>query len=461
MAQEKLAAEETMAVAITVTAEEPTEAGETKPAGAAGENDGKAGETEMSGATEQYADTMAWAGYEIRRLVDVYGPRAPGSEAEWKAQQDMGAQLGAWADKVEFEGFAVHRQAFMGFIPFTVLLTMAACVLFWLGHALVGLCLVAAAAIPLVLEFAMYRQFIDPLFKAYPSHNVIATRKAANEINGKPKKRIYLVGHADSQYEWTLNYRLGGVGMKLVLIPAVVGMVICFIANLVRLLAIDVAGLADEGFLHWLLFITGIVLFALFPADIGFLFFQSRTKSVPGASDNLSGCFVAMSVLRDMAQTGTRFADTEVVVLLTGSEEAGLRGAKAFVKRHKKELRDPDVLTAAIGVDTFRDLKDIAIYNRDLSGTVRHSPKMQALMKAAGTDCGFDLPSASIYIGACDAVAFTQAGIPATGFAAMDPTPPRYYHTRLDNADNLEPDAIRAGAEITRAAVERFAQAGL
>ena len=138
----------------------------------------KAGERKLAG-------TGDWAAREIRRMIETYGPRAPGSAAEHKAQQDMAAQLAPWADSVTTEGFAVHRQAFMGFIPFTVFLTMAGAVLLWLGRALVGLLLVGAAAVPLLLEFVMYRQFVDILCKAYPSHNVIATRQAA----GAPKRR--------------------------------------------------------------------------------------------------------------------------------------------------------------------------------------------------------------------------------------------------------------------------------
>ncbi|MDR2647326.1 MAG: Zn-dependent exopeptidase M28 [Oscillospiraceae bacterium] len=402
-----------------------------------------------------FAKTAENACEQITRLIKTFGPRAPGSSAEWNAQQDMAEQLKAVTDDVRTEEFTVHRQAFMGFIPFTVALTMTAAILFWLGFSWIGLLLVAAAAVPLVLEFAMYRQFIDKLFKGYPSHNVIATRKSASDI---PKKRIYLVGHADSQYEWTLNYKFGGVGMKLVLIPAVVGLVVCFCANLLHVILFRVAGIAFDGWLEVLMRTAGVALFALFPCDIGFLFFQSRKRSVPGANDNLSGCYVAISVMQALAETNTRFVGTEVVALLTGSEEAGLRGAKAFVKRHKAALLDSSVETAAIGLDTFRDLDDIAIYNRDLSGTVRHSPAMQDLMKRAGEKRGIALPSASIYIGACDAVAFTQAGIQATGFAAMDPTPPRYYHTRLDDADMLVPETIRIASEITMEAVKLFAE---
>ena len=30
----------------------------------------------------------------------------------------------------------------------------------------------------------------------------------------------------------------------------------------------------------------------------------------------------------------------------------------------------------------------------------------------------------------------------------MDPTPARYYHTRLDKADNLDPKTVEAGINV-------------
>ena len=73
---------------------------------------------------------------------------------------------------------------------------------------------------------------------------------------------------------------------------------------------------------------------------------------------------------------------------------------------------------------------------------------VKELIHDACANCGFDVKYESIYIGASDAAAFTQRGIPATGFAAMDPAPPRYYHTRLDTPENLRPEAIEAGISI-------------
>ena len=96
-----------------------------------------------------------------------------------------------------------------------------------------------------------------------------------------------------------------------------------------------------------------------------------------------------------------------------------------------------------------------------MSGTVKHDWGVKHLVQNAGKNCGYDLHFESVYIGASDAAAFTQKGIQATGFAAMDPTPPRYYHTRLDNVDMLREDAIAAGIEIMIEAACMYDKDGL
>ncbi len=370
----------------------------------------------------------------ITRICNEIGPRQPGSPEELKAQELMAKEMKKYCDDVKIEEFKVHRQAFMGFIPFTVACAVASVFVNRFVSPWISLILVVLGFIPLLLEFLMYKQFIDPLFIGHPSHNMIATRKAS----GETKKRLIIVGHADSQYEWTLNYLLGGVGMKLVLIPAVVGLVADLIIALL-------CGFLGDKFpvLNLIGFIVGCV---FIPFQLGFLAFQNPFKSVPGANDNLTGCYVAMSVAKAMAETDTRFENTDLVVICSGSEEAGLRGAKAYAKAHEKELKE--IETVVVACDTFRDLETMAVYDRDMSGTVKHDWGVKHLVQNAGKNCGYDLKFESVYIGASDAAAFTERGIKSTGFAAMDPTPPRYYHTRLDNVDMLVEEAIGAGIEI-------------
>lgn len=377
----------------------------------------------------------------IKQIIETIGPRQPGSPEELKAQEFMEKEIKPYCSDTKIEPFTVHRQAFMGFIPFTVAMAVIATFLFFFDYQIIGLVLCILGLIPLVLEFVMYKQFLDPIFPANESHNLICRRAPKGEI----KRRIIFVGHADSQYEWTLNYLLGGNGMKAILIPAVVGLIVCTIASLIKVIVVNIAGVNAHG-ADVFFSVVGIILFVFVPFFLLFLLFQNPFKSVPGANDNLTGCYVASGVIKAMADAGIEFENTEVVAIMSGSEESGLRGAKAYAKRHRQEMLDTD--TVVIAVDTFRDLGDLAIYDRDLSGTLKHDPNLRKLVRRAGENCGLKLEYSSVYIGASDAAAFTQEGIRATGFAAMDPTPPRYYHTRLDNWDNMNPEAIKVGIDV-------------
>jgi len=388
----------------------------------------------------------------IKKILDEIGPRASGSPEEWQAQQRMAEDLKQWADTVETEEFIVHRGAFMGFIFVTLVFGLSSAFLYWFHRPLLGLIAGILGFIPMLLEFVMYKQFLDPFFPGYTSHNVIAARKPT----GETKRRIILVGHADSAFEWTLNYKLGGTGMKIILVPALLSVVLAIIFNLIKFfMSLSGTDITASPALN----VLGIVMTVLMVPALGAAFFYNPRRVVPGANDNLTGCYVAMSVLRELADADIRFEDTEVIAVMSGSEEAGLRGAKAYVKAHLEELKA--IETVAVALDTFKDMDSFAVYKRDLSGTVAHDAQVAKLVHDAAANCGRELPYSSVYLGASDGVPFTQAGIKAVGFAAMDPAGPRYYHTRLDTAELLVPEAIQLGLEITLETVCKYAQEGL
>lgn len=379
----------------------------------------------------------------ITKICKKIGPRKPGSPEEHRAQQWMEKDMKNYCDKTTIEEFTVHRQGFMGFIPFTVACGVASVFVNWFASPVVAFILCILAFIPLLFEFLMYKEFDDFLFPAHTSHNMIATRSPKGEV----KKRLVMVAHSDSQFEWKLNYLIGGLQAKLfVEIPAVVGLVIDTIFALVCIIVGKGGAAMDIEKTRWFFILFFVVSCVFVPLEIAFIFFQSWNKSVPGASDNLSGCFTGMGTVKALAEAGIEFENTELVMICSGSEEAGLRGAKAYVKRHEKELKE--IPTAVVALDTFRDLEDMAVYDRDLSGTVQHDWGVKYLVKNAAANCGFDLPFSSVYVGGSDAAAFTQKKVPATCLAAMNPDPPRYYHTRLDTPELLRPECISAGIEI-------------
>lgn len=392
----------------------------------------------------------------ITKVCRRIGPRKPGSPEEYRAQQWFQKDMKNYCEETRIEEFTLHRQGFMGFIPFTVACGIASVFVNWFASPIVALILCICAFVPLFFEFLMYKEFDDFLFPKQTSHNMIAVRKPKGEV----KQRIVMVGHSDSQFEWTLNYLIGGLQAKLfVEIPAVVGLIVQTVFALVCIIAGKGGAAVNIQSARWFFILFFVISCVFIPFEFAFLFFQSWTKSVPGASDNLSGCYVGMAVVKALDEAKVRFENTEVVVICSGSEEAGLRGSKAYAKAHEKELKE--IPTCVVALDTFRDLETMAVYHRDLSGTLQHHDGTKVLVHDACANCGFDVKYESIYIGGSDAASFTQRGIPATGFAAMDPAPPRYYHTRLDTPENLRPEAIKAGIEIMVEACCMFDKDGI
>ena len=324
--------------------------------------------------------------YAVRGITKVckkIGPRKPGSPEELRAQQWMQKDMKNYCDKTKIEEFTLHRQGFMGFIPFTVACGVASVFVNWFASPIAALVLCVLAFIPLLFEFLMYKEFDDFLFPKQTSHNMIATRSPKGEV----KQRIILVGHSDSQFEWTLNYLMGGLQAKLfVEIPAVVGLIVQTVFAVVCLIVGKGGAAMDIEKTRWFFILFFVVSCVFIPFEIAFLFFQSWTKSVPGASDNLSGCYAGMAAIKALDEAGIEFENTEVTMICSGSEEAGLRGAKAYAKAHEQELKE--LPTAVIAIDTFRDLEDMAVYDRDLSGTVQHDWGVKHLVKNAAANCG-------------------------------------------------------------------------
>ncbi|MDD6011529.1 MAG: M20/M25/M40 family metallo-hydrolase, partial [Oscillospiraceae bacterium] len=199
---------------------------------------------------------------------------------------------------------------------------------------------------------------------------------------------------------------------------------------------------------------------AFAPAYAGLFAFTNSKRYVDGANDDLTGCYISSAVMKYLSENDIRFENTEVVVMLAGGEEAGLRGSKAFFKAHP-ELKNDGIETVFVSLDTIRDEEFAMIYEKDMTGMVKNDGRVCNLIKNAAAKFGKDVPIGAIPIGSTDAAAASQAGIPAASFVAMDPAPARYYHTRLDKADILVPDTIELAINIALQTVFDFDENGI
>lgn len=387
----------------------------------------------------------------IKKICKDVGPRPAGSEQEHEAQKLMAAELDGACDKVEIEPFDVHPGAFLGWTLTDGIMMIAAIVLFFFGMSAIALALCALSLIFAIVEFLLYKKLLDPFFPKKTSHNVVAVRKPKGEV----RRRIIFSGHADSANEWRFTYYGGSKLLVPIIGLSFVGILLGLVLGIWAVAAGHAFSAADSGALN----VMRYVFLAWIPILFTALFFENKKRPVMGANDDLTGCFISMAVVKYMQQHDIRFENTEVWVVLTGSEEAGLRGAKAFCKAHKNELSD--VETVFVGLDTIRDYDFAAVYSRDLTGTVKNDAGACALVKEAAKQTGLDLPYKSVFFGATDAAAVTQAGMKAVSVAAMDPAPAKYYHTRLDTADNLDIKTVEAVLGVALETAFLFDEKGL
>jgi hypothetical protein len=324
-----------------------------------------------------------------------------------------------------------------------------------------GAALALLSVLVTLFEFLFYRNFIDFLFPKRVSCNVYGVRHASGEL----KRRVIFGGHTDAANEWFFSYHHFPVALSYgIMFGAFFCMFASLAANLVNasytlvynLNAAEVASKWQGGWLVWsVLLLVGV------PFALMILPFINYKVVVDGANDNLSANYISMAVLKEMAESDMRFEHTEVACLLTGSEEAGLRGAKAFAKAHKEEFSNPAVDTIFISMDTMREIEELRVCNFGCTGTVTNDYLVGDIIREAANNCGVDIPNTELYPGAIDSEAFSMYGLRANGFTGVSHDAKAYYHTREDTFDNISEDCLAVSLNICKEAARLFDAKGI
>ena len=260
-----------------------------------------------------------------------------------------------------------------------------------------------------------------------------------------------------SAFEFNLFYYLGPVA------PAymTLALVLMFVMPLSTLLAF-VAGATAQRLrkrMYTLLLLASVLVLPCALWQTG--------RVVPGAGDDLSGVAVMHAFGGELAAAAKAVGNspgphlgqyaylvplldtTEVVLLATSGEEAGLRGAKRYCTEHAADFKA--LPTAALVLESTHDVEHLSVISAEPWPGAYHDPALVALAVSAAASAGLGKPLkvVSLPLGGTDGTAFTRAGVATAVLNAVDVTvlPPQ-YHTRLDTLDSVQPEALEAQLKV-------------
>ena len=385
---------------------------------------------------------------EITHICKDMPTRSPGSDGERISCEYMAEVLkkDCGCENVSIESFKENPGSFFGWIYITITCCIIALALTlisifagisWLP--VVSILLIVFGLALAFLQFGLYKKTVDFLFPEKTGTNVTAIKSCKGEV----KRRIIFNGHPDAAWEWPVNYALGGVGFESHAIICAVGAVYYIVLSVLKLAGHDIKTAA----------LIGII---FLPFWIGLYFMWNKHHIVDGANDNLSGCYMGIAILKALKDEGIELENTEVGVILSGSEEAGLRGAKAWCEAHQGEFQD--VPTFIYSYDTIHDPKYLLVNYRDLNATVKADKDVSDLFMEAAQDLGILCNKGMVppLGGATDNAAFAQAGFRSTGITGLNHKLEDYYHTRRDTYDNMNEQRLADCYAVSVKVLEKF-----
>ncbi len=387
---------------------------------------------------------------EITYICKNIEKRSPGTKGEEDACKYMAKQLEEYGcERIAIEDFPIHPRSFFGWIYFTITMVLLA-IPFAFFIPIVSIALIVVGLIIVFLQFGLYLEVVDWAFPKKISHSVMGYKKPTGEV----KRRIIFNGHVDAVWEWPVNYKLGGVAFESHAVLCILGALYYAIVSIIYLIQngfnVIQPSISDPLVIA---FLCGLV---FLPFLFGLYGMVNYKRVVDGANDNLSGCYMGLAVLKMLKDEGIEFENTEIGVVNTGAEEAGIRGARAWAKKHKGEF--DDVPTFIYSFDTIFDPKFLMVNYRDLNGMFKTDKDACDLFLESAKE--LDLPCQKGWVppfgGATDTIAFQKGGFRTAGITGLDHNLQNYYHTRRDTYDNMNKDGLANCFAITVKTLENF-----
>ncbi len=379
----------------------------------------------------------------IQRIIDQTGPRLPGSEEEKRGAELIAKEFGAVAGNVQVEEFKYAPKACIAAIPGFGITLMVTGILFYF-LPIVALIAGLGALLFGVFQIIFYKEIFDWAFPKATSRNVYGVIEPPG---GAAKANATLVMSAHIDSSWLCNnYAKRANLARFKLTFGVVCGVVLLVGILLRLLGTTFVfpgstwGLIPFDF-DWTLYVIPV----LYPGFYFLAHYMSydKKKASPGAMDNLSGISITLHLVKYfLANPDKAPQNLRILLIAFGAEEAGLRGSRAFIKRHRKDLLKGDVWVT--NVDSAGDPNDFILMTAEPWQRVNYDPAYLNLIEDAMKEVGVNYKRWKLDAGGSDAAEFAKAGIlKATTLAAQDQTPKPNYHTYNDKLENMDPEAMR------------------
>lgn len=373
----------------------------------------------------------------IQDVITQFGGRYFGSQQEKDAQTYTASVLNKYCDKVEIEEFYSPLESHFQSLKIFCVVYVVALILFKVDiriAAFIGF----LNAILFLGHFVTYRHWLDFLFTKKPSWNVIGNIEPIE----KPTSTLIIAGHIDSVKEFKWWYKLKQTGAVL---SVIAGFLIALLGVYVLL----------SLFIHAVWF-SYVWWFFVVTTPILIVFYDMHGKNVvDGASDNLTG--VAMAVEMAKIFSLKKLQTTRLRIISFGAEEAGLRGAFAYARKYKEQLKEEQAFL--LNLDTIKDLEHLTIGTSETNTLVKYDKKYIDLVEHSFKETKTAYKKLGIHVGASDGSAFAIEGLPAICIIGMDSERlDPCYHTRLDTVDCINPEEMEAMKNVLIHFIEKWDQ---
>jgi len=346
---------------------------------------------------------------------------------------------------VQVEDFTVHPKSFLKYIPALVVLYFAGAILLYFRFPLTALIVYGLAIFMFYAQFVRYWELLDSYFPKATGYNVFGSIEPEGEV----RQQVIISAHHDAAYVFQLlayapKYYAGliNVGILLLLLGFLVSLVgtVLFVFGVPFPVWVPIALLAGGVF------------------QIPLAFFTTREVS-PAAGDDMIAVAVASETARLFHQAKKAgknpLKHTRLIVASFDAEEAGLRGARTFCRKHSQVLLNTK--TYVLNIDTLYKLKGLCFLDKDLNGSVRLSHAMAQDCADIAKELGYRASIAAMPFGAgsTDAAEFGKLGVDAVNMAGISFDISQFgdglvYHTRNDVTKYIEPELVEAALKIVR-----------